>query len=242
MEEFERIREMLVQCDAAQRLEIFKSLRAEFPIHQQLENEFGAPAEIILEAISRSSDLTKRGVRGVIAEAAFDTNVISELKGWRSLQVAGDPPYDFLIEDGIGQVRIQVKMQRLKKQRPMRAQQGYKVLPAEMFVVETQRTRGGKDPLTKQDTRPYRFGEFDILAVSLHPSTGDWSRFRYTVANWLVPQPANPQRMWKFQPLPMQPEGNWTDDLLTCIAWFRSGSKRQIWEHPSDGYKVERPE
>lgn len=40
-----------------------------------------------------------------------------------------------------------------------------------MYVVETPRTRGGKDLTSGEDTRPYRYGEFDILAVSMHPST-----------------------------------------------------------------------
>jgi hypothetical protein len=240
MTQFDQLRRLLEQSDDSQRREIFGWLRAEFPIHR-LEQEFGAPAEVILEAILRSSDLTKRGIRGIIAEAAFDIYVLSKLEGWRFLAVTGDPPYDSLIEDADGQVRIQVKMQRLRKHEPMRARQGYRVLPADMFVVETQRTRGGKDPLTKEDTRPYRFGEFDILAVSLHPSTGDWSQFLYTVANWLIPQHANPKLILKFQPLPMQPEGNWTNDLLTVITWFRSKVKRQIWEAPSSDYKARKP-
>ena len=33
--------------------------------------------------------------------------------------------------------------------------------------------------MTGLATRPYRFGEFDILAVSMHPSTNDWNRFMY---------------------------------------------------------------
>ena len=40
------------------------------------------------------------------------------------------------------------------------------------YVAETKRTRGGVDLVTGQKTRPYRFGDFDILAVCLQPSTG----------------------------------------------------------------------
>jgi hypothetical protein len=48
-----------------------------------------------------------------------------------------------------------------------------------MYAVEVQKTRSGEKK--GQKTRPYRFGDFDILAVNLHPTTGDWKRFVYTV-------------------------------------------------------------
>ena len=38
------------------------------------------------------------------------------------------------------------------------------------------------------DTRPYSFRDFDILAVNMHPSSGDWKDFRYTLASWLLPR------------------------------------------------------
>lgn len=41
----------------------------------------------------------------------------------------------------------------------------------EVFMTETQKTRTGTDGEENQ-TRPYRYGEFDILAVSMQPSTG----------------------------------------------------------------------
>jgi len=77
-------------------------------------------------------------------------------------------------------------MQRLKAHLPMMANEGYRILSADKFVVETQRTRGGKDKKSNSDTRPYHFGEFDILAVSMQPSTGNWNEFLYTVSSWLL--------------------------------------------------------
>jgi hypothetical protein len=96
------------------------------------------------------------------------------------------------------------------------------------YVVETQRTRGGKDVLTGEATRPYRFGEFDILAVSMHPSTNDWDSFMFTVGNWFVPRPAAPTQLEVYQPVSMSPDEDWTDDLLTSIGWFRSGLTKTI--------------
>src|SRR5206468_11919017 len=120
---------LLEQCSVQERREIFRHLRREFPIHP-LEADLNTQAEVILEAMARSSDLTMRGIRGIIAEAAFLVDVLQKLEGWRILEIEGDAPYDFLIEDSAGPVRIQVKMQRRTK--------GFPLVRAGKFVVETQ--------------------------------------------------------------------------------------------------------
>jgi len=89
--------------------------------------------------------------------------------GWKNSTPAGDIPFHFSVEDVAGAVRVQVKNQRNEKKVP-KLWKGN----AGIFVVETQKTRTGKDKKGK-DTRPYRFDEFDILAVCLHPSTGKWA-------------------------------------------------------------------
>jgi hypothetical protein len=227
--QIKEIKRLLAECAKEHRKEIFLCLREEFPIHE-LEKKLNADAEIILETISRSSDLTQRGIRGIIAEAAFSTNVIKNLKGWKDITAPGDHPYDFLLSDG-SEIRIQVKMQRLKAHQPMKANQGYRYLPSEAYVVETQRTRGGKDSVTGADTRPYNFKDFDILVVSLHPSTNDWKDFRYTVASWLLRRPDNEELLLKFQPVALEPNDEWTDDFLTAVSWFRSSKQKRVYEH-----------
>jgi hypothetical protein len=209
-----------------ERRAIFNLLRREFPIHT-IEATLNIEAEIILDAISRSDDLTVRGVRGVIAQAAFALDVVGGLRDWRDITQGENLPYDFLLTDGHGDVRVQVKMQRQKYQRPMMANEGYRYLSPNMYVVETQRTRGGKDA-SGADTRPYRFGEFDILAVAMHPSTGSWKDFMYTVARWLLPRPENPSLLLKFQPVARVPNDDWTGDFLTAVAWLRSDLDKQI--------------
>lgn len=225
------LHDRIAACARDERLEIFRKLRAEFPIHP-LEAQLGTTAEIILEAIARSSDLTLRGVRGVIAEAAFAETVIEPLSksGWSERQIQGDQSYDFLIADSNGEVKIQVKMQRQKEQRPMTAEEASKrhfLGSAHMWVVETQRTRGGKDS-NGADTRPYKYGEFDILAVALHPSTGSWSDFVYTVGDWLLEDPENHDRIYKYQPVPRKPNSDWTSSLIEAIDWFRRGIVKKI--------------
>lgn len=233
----QRIAKLLDNLTVEERRQVFSLLRIEFPIHP-LEKEFDAPAEVILEAISRSPDLTRRGVRGIIAEAWFETRVLPRLQEWTSKETGGDKAYDFLIESGLRSVRIQVKMQRLKKHVPMRAREANKLFSDDMFVVETQKTRGGIDTEGK-DTRPYRFGEFDVLAVSLHPSTRNWDDFLYTVANWLVPDPQDNRNIFKFQPVPMQEDPNWTRDLRSCLEWLQDRGLRKIFELP-ESYVVKK--
>lgn len=230
--EFEKINELLKQCSVEERREIYQVLRKEFPIHS-LEGKLNTSAEVILEAIDRSSDLTLRGVRGVVAEAAFKEYVMTPKikEGWQDILIVGNPSYDFIVEaPSKPKVRIQVKMQRMKDKRPMRAIEASKKLfsrSTDMWVVETQKTRGGKDG-DGNDTRPYRFGEFDILAVSLHPCTNDWAKFFYTVADWLIPDPRNSEMIFKYQPVAMNINEDWTDKLEVCIGWFGSNTKKYI--------------
>lgn len=234
----EDIQRLLELCDKEQRQQIFRQLRQEFSIHA-LEEEFHAPAELILEAISRSPDISKRGVRGLIAEAAFEIYIIQTLTGWTALPVPNNSSYDFLLNDDIGDVRVQIKTQRRTSQgsailkeagttyRPMTAREASRRLPQNMYVVETQRTRTGKTASGGQ-TRPYRFDEFDILAVSMYPSTNDWSEFLYTVAHWLLPRSEDNRLLQVFQPVAFAPNDIWTDHFEICVAWLRSGVKKKV--------------
>lgn len=216
----DQILQLLEACNEEELREILQRIRQTVPIHP-IEAKLNTPAEVILEAIDRASDLTLRGIRGIIAEASFLVNVLNKLEGWKDITPPGDFPYDFLIEDAIGQIKIQVKMQRKERGNP-------KVTRSGKYVVETQRTRGGRDATTGEATRPYRFGEFDILAVSMHPSTGDWSRFMCTVGNWLVPRRGAPAQLETLQPVSINPDDDWTNNLLTSIKWLRSGHMKTI--------------
>ena len=64
-------------------------------------------------------------------------------------------------------------------------------------------------------TRPYRFGEFDLLAVAMYPSTHEWNTFMYTVADWLLPGRTDPSEILKFQPVATLPNDDWTSDFHT---------------------------
>jgi hypothetical protein len=226
MNKVDKIKQLIDECSEPEQEILLKYIRQRILIHP-IEKKLSVNAEVILEAIARASDLTLRGIRGIIAEASFRLNVIDQQTIWKDETPPGDIPYDFLLTSGDQRIKVQVKMQRLKAHRPMMAKEGYSFLSSDKFVVETQKTRGGLDS-NNNDTRPYRFGEFDILAVSMHPSTGDWRDFLYTVAQWLLPRPDNSSLLLKFQPVPSQPDKHWTNDLQECISWFLSGRSEKI--------------
>ena len=99
-----------------------------------------------------------------------------------------------------------------------------------IHVVEVQKTRGGEKKGEK--TRPYRYSDFDILAVNLHPSTGDWKRFLFTVGDWLLPSKKQEESIETFQPVPDCPDEYWTDDLNRCIEWSLAGTKKRLYSDP----------
>ncbi len=137
MPRVEDIKALLAQCTSDERLQVFRLLRQEFNIHP-LEDKLHTKAEVILEAFGRANDLTLRGISGVIARAAFSVDVVTALEDWKDVRQE-IMRLTACLEDSTGQVKVQVKMQRLRNHRPMRAKEGYRFLPDEMWVVETQR-------------------------------------------------------------------------------------------------------
>jgi len=214
------VKRLIDLCDDGQCAEIFKHIRTRVAVHP-LEAQLNCNAEIILESMSRASDLTLRGIRGIITEVAFKDRIVDNLIGWTDITPPGDLAFDFLLRDGTASdIKIQVKMQRKVTGNPLSTPDGTK------WIVETQRTRNG----TKNGaaTRPYKFGEWDILAVSLQPSTGNWDNFIYTVGKWLIPRPDDKTLIKVLQPVSKVPNDDWTDDLQTCIDWHRSGRIKTI--------------
>lgn len=106
-----------------------------------------------------------------------------------------------------------------------------------MYIVEPQKTRGGTkrgaNGKENTKTRPYRYGDFDVLAVSLQPSKKDWTAFRYTVGSWLLPG-KGPNEIGYHQPVSMIPNDDWTDDFSEVARWFRSNTKKTIANRDGD--------
>lgn len=233
-EKLASIRELLAQCTPEEQAALFRELRAQHLIHE-FEEVIGAPAEMILEAVHRAPELTRRMLRGVIADAAFRQFAVRSLgeSGWRDVTPVGNFAYDYRLDDGAGAVTVQVKLQRSERGAPV-VRRGEKFgFSGVVHIVETQKTRTGTDGNAKQ-TRPYRYGEFDVLAVSMQPSTAKWDRFLYTLGRWLLPG-RNADEIATLQPVALSPEAFWTDDFTIAAKWFRSndGGKRMVSIAPS---------
>ena len=233
-QDLEAIRSLLARCTDEDRRAVFDDLRKTIQLHQ-LEVAFGAPAEVILEAIHRAPELTRRMLRGVVADAAFATMVVPSLRrrGWNDVTPEGNFSFDHKLADARGSVTVQVKLQRSEKGLPVVTTGSKYGLAAGMFMVEPQKTRSGTRrgigdaSEAAKKTRPYRYGDFDILAVSLQPSCGDWSKFRYTVGDWLLPG-KEPNEIATYQPVAMTPDDDWTDDFDEVAGWLRSGKGKRV--------------
>jgi len=209
MDSFDDLVRAVRSCTPEQKQRIFQEIRDSILIHD-LERTFGVRAEVILEAISRANDLTQRGIRGVIAETVFVLDVLPTATGWQSDPPVGDLSYDACLHKDGRRVRIQVKTQRRKAGQPM-VQRG-------SYVVEVQRTRTGQKD--GESTRPYRFGEFDLLAVCMWASTKDWHSFLYVPAAQLLPDERDKRIIKTFQPVPSYEDVDgdlWAKSLTTAL-------------------------
>jgi hypothetical protein len=215
-------------------------LHSKLPRHA-LEEKWGISYELILDAIHRSQDIVQRGVRGVIAEAVFAAKILPTIKGWYPVPFGGDLPYDFKIqrEEKGRAITIQVKLQRTEGGVPLTR----KSFGPGTFIVEVQKTRSGTRKRKKQDaispetapaapekTRPYQFGDFDIIAVNMQPSTQQWTRFMYTVGSWLMPRAGDKRLIEIMQPVSPKRSDVWTDSLEECIEWLLSKKRKVIFD------------
>ena len=215
MSRVSKIEAIIAKCTPKERSAVLRSVQKLIPRHP-FEIRMNAPADIILDALERSSDLIVRGVRGVVGEAVFVRQVIPRLRSWKNITTTGDHPYDVALQDRIGTVRIQIKMQRRVKGKPM--------IRNNCAVVEVQRTRTGIR--AGEQTRPYRFGEFDILAVCVEPSTGNWNSFRYIPERWLKARKTDASLIDILQPVSIKTDKIWTDDFEIAVSRMRSRKPR----------------
>ncbi len=243
-ERVEEIEKLIAGCSPDEISALKQRLSVIAP--HRLEREWRIDAETVLTAISRSSDLTKRGVRGIIAEAVFESHVIPSVRqsGWVPTIPLGGPFYDAALTNGSIVARIQIKLQRREQEVPKLYYPKY-YEPGSLHVVEVQKTRGGEVSASQKMqengivigdsdsetrlTRPYRFSDFDILAVNMEPSSRNWRDFRYTVASWLLSRVVKKETVIEiFQPVASVPNHVWTDDLAICLEWFSSGRRDTV--------------
>ena len=85
-------------------------------------------------------------LRGVIADAAFAQFTVPLLNqhGWKDVTPVGNFSFDHLLQDSNGSISVQVKLQRSEKGAPVVTTGTKFGLARDMYMVEPQRTRGGK--------------------------------------------------------------------------------------------------
>lgn len=205
------------QMDRASKQQIFEAIKDDIAVHR-LEEHFGISAQIICETIYRAGDLTQRGIRGMIAETVFCTDIAPHISGWGYEEAGPELPYDAVLFNGNRRVRIQVKLQRKELGVPLmrsKVRRG----PKDFYIVEVQRTRTGERKGEK--TRPYRFGQFDLLAVCMQPSTTDWRKFLYIPMSCLLPKKGLPDEVATYQfvpPYPAAGDPEWTNDIEEALT------------------------
>jgi hypothetical protein len=223
-----QIREILAACTPEQREELVRLVRLEYRVHR-IEREWNTSAEVVLEALARAGELTQRMFKGILAEAACKVEIIDKLTGWEDVTPPGVHPFDFVVQRGSDRATIQTKLQRKQGGKPFMYRVPGRRGPATPFyVVETQKSRRGADRSSGANTRPYRFGEFDVLAVCMEPATGDWSQFRFTVGNWLIPRQEAPDLIAVYQPVSLEFNDDWTNSLATAVAWSQAKRTKTI--------------
>lgn len=218
MSDLEEIKALIAACSPEQQTELFTHLRERMGLGDlhPFEVAMNARGEVILEALSRAGALNIRSVRGCLSEATFFTEIVAHLDNWQNVTPPGDLPYDAALRDETGTVTVQVKLQR-------RATAGGVMLPVIKnghALAELQRTRNGTDGAGAA-TRPYRFGEFDLLAVCMEPSHGTWSSFMYAPERWLLPRPER-ALIQIMQPVSLVRDAIWTNDFREAVVRLRS--------------------
>jgi len=200
-----------------------------------LEQEWGTDTGAILTATQRAPKRLQRNILQSVMKQVFERDALTDVTrfGWEALPLPpGDPPYDFLLRRRERQARIQLKLQRIESGQPKRYRP--RVYPDPLYVVEVQRTRSGTRG--GEATRPYRFGDFDILAVCMQPVTKRWHDFRYTVEKWLLPRKLDNNLIEIFEPVSLAPNELWTDRLEVCLEWFLARRRVRTF---SDVYRAE---
>lgn len=229
----DQVRWLLERMDGDGHLSVLRMLRQEFGVViHPLETQWNTGAEAILEAIYQSPDLTQRGVRGVLAEAIFRTVVVpTQLTQWTSEPIFGDLAYDLRLRSPFGPVRVQVKNQRRERGGPKVDMRLSRLNGSPVYVVETQRTRNGQttgEDGEQRDTRPYRFTDFDVLAVCMQPSSGSWHDFVYCPTYALRPRLYDAGLLHVMQPIVINERGPWTRSFdsaaLAALRHIKSSS------------------
>lgn len=170
-----------------------------------LERDLNASASDILSAIQKGFRAIV-DVKGKLAEFFFN----KQLEGLRRARVIeeftwsdkdGQP--DFFVRFRGRQLRIECKN--------IRSKELFKTPPA--YKVELQKTRNSKDGT---NTRGYKHGEFELLAVCLFNHTGKWE-YLYVCTKRLERRGDQREFLKIMQKVPFTATGPWKATLLEAL-------------------------
>lgn len=151
-----------------------------------LELKYGLTAQELLNAIDKRFRL-KVALEGAVAEVHFERKLrIASREGWLTSYKSHDVDgmHDFTVVTLSGVV-IRVEVKTIRNGTKLR--------------VELQKTRAAKgDPRS----RYYDRGHFDVVAVCVGRSTGDWSQFRYALVRDLPSHRNYPGKLQVMHPIP----------------------------------------
>jgi hypothetical protein len=194
-------------------------------------DQWKSHAQTVLEAV-RGSHPTRRGVRGAIAAAFFESSALPAAlqAGWTpDPRIPRPDPFRCAIEKNGKVARILTGVLQVEAGKPVRqvSERGDPIYVAQLpkrpsrvrIVKSADRARPAGETLPPGE-RGWRMTDFDVLAVSLQPITRHWSDFRYTLSSWLMPSRSHAAFVENLQPVPFETSGSWTSELLTCLEWL----------------------
>lgn len=173
-----------------------------------LELKYGLTAQELLDAIDRRFRL-KVALEGAVAEVHFERKLkVASREGWLKSYEAHDVDgmHDFsLVTLKNTLIRVEVKTIRNEKNPK----------------VELQKTRAAKaDPTTRYYDRTH----FDIVAVCMGRSSGDWSQFCYALVDHLPPHKLHSTKLQVMHPLSLEPDHKvrWHEKLQDAIDAYET--------------------
>lgn len=182
----------------------------ETDLPHELEHKYGLTADELLEAINRRFRL-KVALEGAVAEVHFARKLrLATQEGWLAdyQEHDEDGKHDFTVRTIKGRsIRVEVKTLRIKA----------------TWKVELQKTRAAKaDP----SSRYYDAGQFDVVAVCLGRAHGDWSSFRYCLANALPRHRNYPGKLQVMHNVPEETpqSGTWYEKFQDVIDAYEEHS------------------
>ena len=157
-----------------------------------LELKYGLTAQELLDAIDKRFRL-KVALEGAVAEVHFERKLrIASREGWLTSYESHDRDgmHDFTVVT-LSEISIRVEVKTIRN--------GPKP------KVELQKTRAAKaDP----SSRYYDRNHFDVVAVCVGRSTGDWSQFRYALVRELLGHRNHPDKLQVMHSIPEGVETN----------------------------------